>query len=92
MMLLVGRQRNTIQIKNNLQLGLSKIARQKFREVVLLHNLGLYGMRNLAIIMMLPQGFIMMEILVSLFDISIFWYSNYSFWKVLLSETSMDSY
>lgn len=62
-MLLDGHQRNIIQRTNNLLADRSNVVREiQFNRMVQLCNLDLYGMKHLAITMMLLLGSTMMEI------------------------------
>lgn len=61
----VGLQRSTMLMTSNLPVVMGKMQTQKLRKVVQLHSVGLYGMKNLVITMMLLPVSIMMETLVS---------------------------
>lgn len=73
MILLVGHQKNIIQMTYNLLVGKSKLVRLQFRKMLRLHSLALCGMKHLVIIMMLLLGSIMMEIQVCvMFDFNLY--------------------
>lgn len=62
MMLLDGHQKNIMQMISNLLVGRSRVVEWlQAQRMLLLHNLDLYGMKHLAIIMMLLLGSTMME-------------------------------
>ena len=68
MMLLDGHQRNIIQMTNNPLRGRSRVVGNlRFKGMLLLHNLDLFGTKHQAIIMMLLLVFITMEIQVCVF-------------------------
>lgn len=72
MMQLDGHQRNTIQMTNNLGSNKATMNIPMVKKVVQLPNLGLFGMKHLATIMMLLQASTMMQTLVSILFVAFY--------------------